>query len=368
MLLFAAATGFWGCSTDPENDNGVIPTPGDLEGDDDGDGDEEPDPDPCDDVVCDEGQVCVDGVCEYITDPGYSCAEPFDLGTLTEDGFFTMSVNPVGQPNVVETTCSNSDESSQVVFQFEVAGPTRITFDTDRVDPDIPIPVMARELRAGSCRQAEAMEWCTINPRTFEALPGEEYYLIIESNEGNELSGFVLEYEVEQLVCFPPGDWSCEGGERSLCYQGLEERVFDCAGECAGSEECAGDRCSTAIEVTASQTFSGDFAAYENTFDFSGSPTCTTDQTAGVATPGRDVVFALPGLETGQTVKVDKGELGLAVIAVMSECSRSGMTCLAGDTQVGELEWTVPADGSYFVVISPRTAASGSFEFSIEIE
>ena len=367
LLVFAAALALWGCPEPPENTDNVIPTNGDNDGDNDGDGDQEIEPDPCEDVVCGEGQICVEGVCEFATDPGFSCAEPFDLGVLNQDGFFSMEVNPVGQPNVLETTCGQSDESTQVVFQFEVEGPTRITFDTDEVDPSVPIPIMARELRVGSCRQAEALEWCTINPRTYDALPGETYYLIIESNQDNDLSFFQMTYEVEQLACSPVGEWSCEEGEREFCYQGREVRTFACAEECAGVE-CQGNQCSNAIEVRGSQTFSGEFAAYENSFDFSSSPGCTTDQTVGVDTPGRDVVFSLPELTAGQTVTVDKGELGLAVIAVMSQCQTSGMTCLAGDTQDGELEWTVPADGSYYVVISPRIATSGSFEFSIGIE
>ena len=365
MLVLAASLSLWGCSDPQENGDNVII----VDGNDDDDDKEQEDPvvDPCEGIVCEDGEICVEGECELVAAPGFSCAEPFDLGVLSEDGSFSKEVNPVGQPNVLQTTCGQSEESTQAVFQFSVEAPTRITFDTDEIDPLVPIPIMARELRVGSCRQAEAMEWCTINPRTFDAVPGEPYYLIIESNQGDEMSFFQMTYEVEQLACSPVGEWSCEGGERELCYQGREVRTFACADECAGVE-CQGNQCSNPIEVTGSQTFTGDFGAYENSFDFSEAPSCSTAQTTGVDTPGRDLVFALPGLTAGQKVTVDKGDLGLAVIAVMSECRTSRMNCLAGDTQDGELEWTVPADGSYYVVISPRTTSSGSFEFSIGIE
>jgi hypothetical protein len=325
--------------------------------------------DPCEDVQCEAGQTCVEGTCLDAADPGYSCAEPYDLGVLSGDGIQTFNANPVLQPNLMRTSCAAEDMSPEAVFRFQVAQPATLTFDVDRAFEEIPIPILAKELREDSCVNPDAALWCSINPTIFNAQPGVDYFLIVEANEGVDINEFVLVIEIEELVCVPIGARTCEDGVITHCFGGIEERFYECADTCAADgESCQGDVCSNAIEVRASGTYSGDFAAYQNSFDFSESPSCTTEGTTGVTSPGRDVAFLLPDLLQGDTISVDKGDLGLAVLAIMSSCAESGAFCVAADTTAGSLSWQVPDDGDYFVVIAPRTSVSGSFTFSIGIE
>ncbi len=364
--LLVAGGALWGCNGDDGGNDGqnfVFDTDTGEE-----DVEEDVDPgDPCEDVECEEGEICVEGVCQGMADPGYSCAEPYDLGVL-DGGLHTLNPNPGLQPNLLATGCAAEDASPEAVIRFEVAQAAVIHVNTDRAFEDIPIPVMAREIRQGSCVSQDAAVECTINPLSVEVQPGEEYYLVLEANQGIDINEFVVELEVQELACSPAGQRVCEDGEVTLCFAGMEERVSRCADACDGDgENCLGDSCANPIEVTASQTFTGDFGAYRNEFDFSDSLSCSTEGTTGVNSPGRDVVFRLPGLTAGDTVEVDKGDLGAAVIGLMSSCSQTP-TCVVGDTTTGVLTWTVTSDGDYYVVISPRTSASGEFTYSISID
>ena len=371
MMVVAVVAGaglLWGCNgSDNGGENGLV-FPQNQNQEEDAGQDVDEVPDPCDGVECEAGEVCVEGVCQGVADPGYSCAEPYDLGRLS-GGVTEQNANPLGQPDLMRTGCAAVDGSAEAVFRFEVAQPSRLRIDIDRAFEDIPVGIMAKEIRQGSCVSAEAAVECSINPIIFDAEVGQEYFLVVEMNNDPEnINEFKLEIEVEELACSPPGARTCRDGESVLCFGGTEERVSQCVGECANDEECAGTRCETAIEVRGSGTYTGEYGAYQNRFDFSDSPSCSTEGTTGVNTPGRDVVFSLPGLQQGQTVTVEKGDLGLAVLAVMSDCAESEAVCVVGDTTAGTLSWEVAADGDYFVVISPRTTVSGAFEYGIEID
>lgn len=368
VAVLAVAGLLWGCNGPDNGGNGGLVFNQNQEEPDVGhDADETPDP--CAGVTCEAGQVCVEGICQQGgADPGYSCAEPYDLGTLS-GGLTQQNANPLGQPDLIRTGCSAQGGSAEAVFRFEVAQAAVLRIDVDRAFEEIPVGIMAKEIREGSCVSAEAAVECSINPITFQAVAGQEYFLVVEMNNDPEnINEFVLEIDVEEFACSPPGARTCEGGESTLCFGGTEERVSQCAAECADGTECAGTACGSALEVRESGTFTGDYAAYQNRFDFSEAPSCSTEGTTGVSSPGRDVVFSLPGLTQGQTVKVDKGDLGLALLAVMSSCAESEAVCVTGDTTAGTLDWEVPADGDYYVVISPRTTVSGQFEYTIEID
>lgn len=369
LVLLLLGFTLMGCPENGENGGNVVVTPGD---DDDGDGDDsdangdgdEVD-DPCAEVSCGIGEVCVEGTCIANADAGYSCAEPFDLGVLNEEGTFTKTVNPAGQPNTLNTSCSVDDQSPQAVFRFTVETPTEVTFNTAPTDPEIPIPVIVREVRVDSCISG-AVETCTNNNnRGFTAQPGKTYFLIMEANQGQDINFFDLEYTAAPAICAPPGARTCSEGQIEVCFGGTEVLTHECAEGCSG-DECAGNRCENALEVRSSTTFTGEFPAYENLFDTSNSPTCSTSGST-VSSPGRDLVFSLPEMIAGQGLSVSLEGFNLAVIGVMSTCSETP-ECIAAESRTGELSWTVPQDGSYYLFVSARASVDDKFSVSIDIE
>ncbi len=327
----------------------------------------------CEGVSCESGTRCVEGVCEAQTAKGYGCADPFDLGLLNGERVHVLEASPQGQPNLLNTSCSVDNHSAQAIFTFQVEEPTKI--DSRILGSS---HILVQELRVGSCTRASAIEFCSINAQHWTALPGEDYFLIVEARQGDPgvdsvvgesglINDFKLEIATRPFTCYPAGDRSCDGEGVQLCAGGDEIRSFGCAMGC-NQGECLGDSCQNPIEVNGSLSLQADLNSFRNTMDFQTSPSCTSSGPtgSGTRTAGQDLVFHLPGLVGGQTVEVEAPDASY-VLGVMNECNAGAPTCLVGDDKNGSLSWEVERSGDYFVVANRFTTTSSTGEFRIEV-
>ena len=334
---------------------------------------EKPAASPCDDIGCEAGTRCVEGVCEAQAAQGYGCADPFNLGLLKGEKVDVLEASPQGQPNLLNTSCSVDNHSAQAIFSFQVDEPMKI--DSRIVGSS---HILVQELRVGLCTSPGAVSWCTINEKHWTALPGEEYFLIVEARQGDPgadsvvgesglINDFQLEIATRPYTCYPAGERSCEGGEVQLCAGGDELRSIGCSTGCNGGE-CLGDSCQNPIEVQGSLSLEAELSSFQHTMDFQDSPSCTSSGATGggTRTLGQDLVFRLPGLTGGQTVEVEAPSSAF-VLAVMDSCNASAPTCLVGDDTTGSLSWEVERSGDYYVVANRFTSSTSPGEFRIEV-
>lgn len=317
----------------------------------------------CADVDCDADKVCVHGKCELPTEEGFGCAAPRSLGEL-KAGEQTIEVSAIGgQPNQQKTKCAASDRSPEAVFSFTVPGHARISLEASSSTQ-----VLAMEAREGLCNDPDSQLFCiaSLNDALY-AQAGTTYYVIVEAYDASKLDDFSLKIQVEEQLCGPPLSWSCDGDQRVQCHGGTEERAYKCAGGCDDGA-CLGDTCANPLEITASQTLTGDLNAYSRTTDLASSPSCSTEGSVGPMTPGADLFLSFPDMKKGQTLRVDsKDSKNRPAIGVMSTCQEVKPTCLKADSTEGFLDWTAPADGDYFVIIDAMNNAAHPFEYEIEL-
>lgn len=351
-------------TSSPDAGGGGLNTGPDADADADADGSEGED-ELCADVDCDDGFECVEGVCQAQTAEGFGCAAPRELGELGAGSQIVEVEVPDGQPNIESTSCAPEDNSPEAVFSFRVAQPSRVRLQVlESAEQNIVV-----EAREGACRDSEAAIFCegASSEGDFYAMPDETYYLLAEARTAYVLKDFTLEISVDELACSPPDEWSCDGGERTLCWRGEEERVFGCAQGCDGNE-CLGNSCQNPIEVAGATTLVGDLVAYSDNINFTHSPSCSTEGTAGPNTRGKEVVVLLKDLQTDQEVIVDaKGSAFSAAIGITSECGTGPMECIAADSIENYLEWKVVNGGDYYLIIDALRPQDAEFQYSIEI-
>lgn len=298
----------------------------------------------CEDVSCDDGEVCVEGECIHQTRAGYSCAEPFDLGTLGDGVTVTETADPRGEENVMTTLCSHDDESPQAVFRFDVDAPMAINIDAEHTASMNPI---VTELRTDSCQQLPDDDMCE-DWQLVE--PDRDHYVIVEALQGNLIAEFELTLSAEEAACAPHGATSCQDGHRVSCSMGAAEETLECLDGCDDAE-CIGADCSNPIEINGSTTLVGEVYGHRNSLDLDEDASCALDIGS---TTGQDVVFSMPDLHAGQVLEVIPPGNGNWVVAVVDDCDMSAevLECVDGGIDYADFSWQVEQDGDYYVVVT----------------
>ncbi len=369
LLLIPALTGCNGNGAQENSNRTIEPDP-----EPDAGTDADVEVDPCEDVQCDSGFTCVEGSCEPNVDEGYGCANPRDLGVLSGDAVHTLEFNAQGQPNLMNTSCSEDDHSAQGVIKFQVEEPTRVSSRVAGASI-----ILVQELRVDTCSSPSGIDFCSINQQSWTALPGETYFIIVEARTGDPgdedspvgesglIGEFIFEITTEEFTCYPAGERSCAGDDVEHCAGGDEIRTYECGTGC-NDGECIADSCSNPLEVSASTTVEVELSSFRNTMNFQNSASCTTSGPtgSGTSTTGQDLVFSLPGLTGGQRVEI-KAPDSTFVVGVMESCNESSPSCVVGNDSDGELSWEVEEAGDYYVVVNRFQMSSNSAEFSIDI-
>ena len=330
----------------------------DVVDEEDADVGEEP-TDPCEEVECDDGQVCEEGQC-IPSEAGFSCGNPIwiDIG---EEETKHVTANVATGPNLYNTTCSSDDQSPQAVFAFTPEVETRLTAHIS--DAQF-VPPLAKELRVGECASTANVEWCSINQQNWIAEGGTDYYLIVEAQSGVEIGELELELKVEPLAC-EPGARECRDGSVFRCAGGDEEVEHPCPDGCHDGE-CSGDSCANVLEITGSTTLDVDLSSFHDNVDFSSDTAGCSSSGDGITTSGQDLVLYLPGLTGDEVVEVVRPDSAYAVGA-MTACSGGTPSCIFGHSGSDDVIWEVEEPGDYYLVINRFSSSTEQVQFEINI-
>lgn len=355
------------CGEDPQLNNSNLGSNNIPEDDaDDTDDGGEPDGDQPDagDGGPDGGQDGGDSDSGVITD---LCDGIVDLGELSA-GSEPRSVEDTADGTALLDPSCGAETNNEVVFAFTVS--ENLDIDAQVTSSDVNDWVLS--LYEGDCDSQEEVSCEESNSDSFIVESGESYLLAVEPAEVGVDGSFELQLDASAIQCTEVGQASCdERGRRTTCETGYNEVAYNCAYDCEGGA-CGGDVCDTALEVdtSSSQTFGGDYEGYTDEFNFDGRDDCGHTGT-GPNTPGEDLVFSLPGLSQDDEVTVDasNGD-GQYAFFVLDECA-TDIDCVSGGLEVDDaLDWTVPADGDYYIVVDmlDPTDSPTTEGFEIQIE
>ncbi|MFU8807221.1 MAG: hypothetical protein ACNA8W_25655, partial [Bradymonadaceae bacterium] len=206
------------------------------------------------------------------------------------------------------------------------------------------------------------------------ALEDGRYYIFVDRREGTANNrNFNLTVEVFPPICEPFEIACLDSDTLGYCaHDGSEFISQSCTGGCANAAcaEPEGDICPDPIVVTASGTYSGDWADFNDRHDPAYSA-CT-----GFDARGPDQVFAVE-LGAGQTLTATLANVGeaqndLSLYAV-TDCLEVAATCLAGSDQYGDVAESISYTASeamtvYVVADSWTENAAGEFQLSIDVQ
>lgn len=318
----------------------------------------------CDDVTCQAGEKCVRGDC-VDANAKLACDEVQALGTIDTSAPYTITGDTTGFVDTLSTTCGMAGDfnGAENAFSFQLDKDAIVTLDlttTAAVN-------WLMEVRKSGCLDGSDIAICNTSENiTFPAQAGQTYTLIVEPQVGFDKGAFSIEMSFVEAVCSPPGSRVCVDGDLEECRAGTSIATLECSDGCMDSA-CLGDRCETAIEVTASTSFSGEIIALHSNFNLADSATCGTNGT-GIESTGQDMVLKLTGLTEGQIVTVDASMDTMDdVIAVVKDCT-AALACERAVDLGDKLTWTVPTAGDWYVIVDKRLPASGTYSFTVDIQ
>ena len=317
----------------------------------------------CTDVVCDEGQKCVRGDC-VPEDARLACDEIDDRGVLQINQNYTLVGDTTSFVDTLDTACVetvNGFSGAENAFKFQVSvdALTRLTLTSSATNVD-----WLMEVRTGGCEDGESTLCSDPEQTQFVARAGVDYYLVVEPKVGFDKGPFQIVMQFQEVTC-SPGDRTCINDTVEVCGQG----TYACAGGC-DTGACGGDACANAIDVTASMSFSGDSQGYRSNFNFESETSCSPSMASGIATPGPDMVFRLPGLTVGQIVTIDTtmNDSNDNAIFILNDCTEPAQACLSGRDLGDTLTYTVETAGDHFVVVDKLSTSPKPFNYVIDIQ
>jgi len=306
---------------------------------------------PCD--ACTAEEICIENVCF----PRDSCAIADEIGMLmpgvpvTRTGsFITHGVDSTA------SSCGGANSTRERVIVFELAERSLVSYSanwTGQFDGVL-------DFRS-TCEEPSSSLECTDIEFGEIFLNAGTHYLVLEMKFGNP-GQYSIELEAQPATCMP-GDRVCMGNDLMICSPAGEEEVFACGDTCGGNS-CAGDSCAAPIVVSGNGgTYTGASRPYTSQFNFTGNASC-----GNAAMPGYDIVFSLPGLQSGDIVRVDAatGDANANGIFIMSGCS-ANPTCIEAFTTVEDIDWVVQLPGDYFIVVDKVLNTPSPFNYTIQI-
>lgn len=321
----------------------------------------------CKDVVCDAKQRCVRGKCASVSRK-IACFNMIEMGTIDIQNPIRVEGDTQGYADSLLASCTqpeNNFSGSENAIHFKVSANAGVKIkltSTAAID-------WVMDIRT-NCHEDSSSLLCS-DPETlnFSAKAGTDYYIIVEPLHGIDRGAFKLDFEFIPLHCAPPGSRTCMAGNIARCIRGGQEiEILKCASGC-DQGVCTGDSCASPIIVNGPHSYSGDSNAFNSTMDFGTRATCSEDGTHGIATPGSEIVLWVPNLTAGQHLLIDTSmnDKNDNAIFILKNCTLTEK-CLAAIDLGEKLDWTVPADGGYFVIIDKVSVNPHPFQYSIDIQ
>ncbi len=339
----------------------------------------------CGDSSCEADEVCNDEQ-ECVSRRQAKCDAAESVGTLSlgetlqiDDQFSEFGGE---ETDVLDTACVDSEETTnELVYQFEIEETAQVSVDYDFMGQW----TAGLEFRRGSCLDGEdEYGGCQTGPSpSFYAPGGSTWYLVVEHSAGTP-GEFSIDLEAVETCSFgPPGESSCDQGDKYLCERidgTPTETQFECADGCTDAE-CAGDSCDNPITVNGAGdggTFSGDLAGYSADYNFANADeSCKPepDSTDRIDSSGQDVIFEVTA-EEGDEISVDTtgdSYANLVYIADFCHAQDADMSCQEAwnDSLEEGGTWSVPSDGTYFVFIdrfNSEVQEGEPFEYQVNVQ
>jgi hypothetical protein len=218
------------------------------------------------------------------------------------------------------------------------------------------------------CRDRDQPGW---------AAQGETVYMVVEQDAGTG-GDFTIDVTAEPASCNPM-TYSCDQNDDLQYCQwndGMpKELTFGCPDTCTNAR-CTGTSCSNPIEVTQSQTYSGNLEAFEGDLNFEFNESCRVGENNDVKaiSGGKEVVFKVP-MQKGQKLTVDsKGDEPDNLIFVTQNCPQkvADFTCeVATDDGTNDIlkDWTAPKTATYWVIVDKWSLGpKKDFSYDIKIQ
>jgi hypothetical protein len=353
IAVIATSCCLVGCGEDdPDGANNIHVKPSDADNNDPDDGGQDADA-----ILSDVG-IDTDTT-PPITD---LCNGTIDLGTIEASGEVSDSNDTASGTSLLDPSCGAS-ANNEVIYQFRVNGTARVNVEVQSQVTDD----WVLSLASGTCDSPTPVKCKASRADVFVADPETTYFLTVEPQQSGLDAPFSLSLATTALACAPLGASTCDSDDVVRCESGFQEVTYSCAYACENTA-CGSDLCSNAIEVATAgaHSFSGPMAGYGNQFNFQNRDDCTS-ASVGVNTPGQDLVFSLPGLSEGDPLTVDTSsdDLRQAIFVLNGACSQDA-ACATGGLQVDNvLEWTVEADGDYYVVVDLLEDETADFDVTI---
>jgi hypothetical protein len=291
------------------------------------------------------------------------------LGSLAAGEEHQFNSTLVAPADGLDSSCdlaSEGVESGVRVFSLEVDVASRVGLWTSASPSRL-------DLRRGGCADADDVLTCTSRgSHTDDLQPGETYHLVVwgDFNQGD----FELRINVREAICDPEAPNWCEAGELNECRNSARIESYSCADGCADTTACSGDACSSAIPVdlssTTSASFTGQLDAYTSTWTADQKTDCGFGGGTGLDTAYGEVIFEVTGLTAGQQLDVASLKQGDYAFFVLDGCATDACLEAVDSDESGDqrMSFTVPADGSYIVVIEPLTGANLDFEVQFDVQ
>lgn len=316
--------------------------------------------------------MCVGPGCDEEFEAIDDCPRVKNLGVLeVSKGEVVLEASTVDLETSIAAACTaDGAMAPDYVYALEVDAPVFINTSLALVgDVD-----WAVEARAGKCEALASVQCRDTGETLFYAEPGKKYFLVLEPIAGSQAGPFKMSLNFTELVCAPPGEYSCDMNSRLLCEGGTQERALSCGAACEGTT-CVGDTCQTALPimgVAGTYTFEGTMEAFTNTLDTKAmdKDTCTLPFMGmpQLETPGPEMFYALQGLKAGQRVGVDTREdSNDNSIYVFKGCDVATAKCLVVDDLADRINWTVPEDGDYTLVVDVNIEQGQAYKHIITI-
>lgn len=287
------------------------------------------------------------------------CGTINDLGLLGANATNEASGDTANGVDLLTPSCG-SQGRDEVTFAFQFDATARVEAEVRSQATDD----WTLTLLEGPCESSSQVTCRGSRADVFTVDAGVTYLLSVEAPVA---ASFSLSLKATELSCAPVGSSTCESGQVTHCELGNNEAVYGCAYDCDGGA-CGGDTCAGPLVISGSgsHTFSGSYKGYKSRFNFSNFPDCSTSG-AGASTPGPDLIFSLTGLSSGDTVTIDASNDDVQQgIFVLEGCTPSQPACVDGGLQLYEdLEWTVPDDGDYHVVVDALDQSEDDFDITI---
>lgn len=290
-----------------------------------------------------------------------------NLGTLSANESISTTGDLASAENNIHLSCA-AGIAPELMYSFSVEEPSRVSF---RALSET-IGTWSLQINRGVCDETSQLTCFETADQTFFAEADVIYHLLIEPSNRATTGEVKIYLETEALGCFPALSATCNGDEIERCEIDYTPSTSTCPEGCS-NDTCNGDTCQNPIEMDPSGTMQleGSLAGLTDTYNFNGRDECFESGNA-LPTRDKDLVVALNGLSAGQMVHVDASEdVGDAndnAIFIVQDCGATP-TCIAGGDSADEkLDWEVPDDGDYLLIIDHISATSDLFSYQITVD